>query len=181
MKYTLFVFVFFIFYVVGASAQTFTLKSKDLSGQAVNQQVFNGFGCNGENISPQLYWEHVPSGTKSFGITVFDPDAPTGSGWWHWLIFDIPASVTELKSDAGNSSKSIAPKESIQSMTDFNKIGYGGPCPPEGDSPHQYIVTIYALKVDKLGLDKNINPATVGFYLNQNAIAKASLVFYYKR
>lgn len=164
-----------------ASAQTFTLKSNDLGGQASNQQAFNSFGCKGENISPQLSWSNAPSGTKSFAVTIFDTDAPTGSGWWHWLIFDIPANVKELKSGAGNVSLKIAPAGAIQSITDFKIFGYGGPCPPEGSKPHKYIVTIYALKKDKLGLDKTANPALVGFSLEQNAIAKASLVFYYKR
>jgi phosphatidylethanolamine-binding protein (PEBP) family uncharacterized protein len=74
---------------LSVSAQTFTLKSKDVSGQATMQQVFNSFGCSGENISPQLYWENPPLGTKSFAVTMSDEDAPTGSGWWYWLIFDI--------------------------------------------------------------------------------------------
>jgi Raf kinase inhibitor-like YbhB/YbcL family protein len=162
-------------------AQTFTLKSNDLGGQATDKQVFNGFGCSGQNISPQLSWTNVPEGTKSFAITMYDPDAPTGSGWWHWLIFDIPADVKELKENAGNVSLNLAPKGSLQSMTDFGQAGYGGPCPPEGHGFHQYIITIYALKTDKLGLDKNANPASVGFTINYNTIQKASLVFYHKR
>ena len=160
---------------------TFTLKSKDIGGQATMQQVFNGFGCTGGNVSPQLSWENAPEGTKSFAVTIHDPDAPTGSGWWHWLIFDIPASAKELVSNAGNVEKNLAPLGSIQSMTDFGKVGYGGPCPPERHGFHQYMITIYALNADKLGLDKNANAATVGFYINANTIQKASLVMYYKR
>ncbi len=162
-------------------AQTFTLKSHDVGGQATAKQVFRGFGCNGENISPQLFWENAPEGTKSFAVTIHDPDAPTGSGWWHWLVFDIPADVHELKSGAGDVHKKLAPAGAIQSMTDFGTTGYGGPCPPEGDGPHAYVVTVYALKKDKLGLDEKANPALVGFYLNANTLAKASIIFYYER
>ncbi len=162
-------------------SQTFTLKSTDVGGQATSNQVFNGMGCTGGNISPQLSWENVPEGTKSFAINLYDPDAPTGSGFWHWVVFDIPANTKEIKSNAGNPEKNLLPAGAIQSMTDFGKQGYGGPCPPEGHGFHQYIVTVYALKTDKLGLDKNTNPAMVGFYLNANTIQKSSLVFYYKR
>jgi len=164
-----------------ANAQTFTLKSQDIGGQATMRQVFNGFGCTGENISPQLYWENAPKTAKSFAVTIHDEDAPTGSGWWHWLIFDIPATNIELKAGAGDETKNIAPQGSIQSMTDFGKSGYGGPCPPEGHGFHKYTITVYALKTDKLGLDKSANPATVGYYLNANVIEKASIIMYYKR
>jgi Raf kinase inhibitor-like YbhB/YbcL family protein len=162
-------------------AQTFTLKSKDIGGQATTKQVFKGFGCTGENISPELSWENVPEGTKSFAVTMYDPDAPTGSGFWHWVIFDIPAGTTELKSEAGNIAKNLAPAGSIQSLTDFGQPGYGGPCPPEGHGFHEYKITVYALKVPKLGLEKTATPAYVGFNLFSNTIAKASLVMYYKR
>lgn len=174
---------FFIFILIGlaSQAQTFTLRSKDIGGQATTKQVFKGFGCTGDNISPELSWENIPAGTKSFAVTMYDPDAPTGSGFWHWVIFDIPASVTELKTDAGDLSKNLAPAGSIQSKTDFGQPGYGGPCPPEGHGFHQYIITVYALKTDKLGADQNASGALVGFNLYSNTIAKASLIMYYKR
>src|SRR5262244_2925328 len=86
-------------------AQTFTLKSKDIGGQMTLQQVLNGFGCTGQNVSPQLSWDNAPAGTKSFGVTIYDKDAPTGSGWWHWIVFNIPATVSELKQGAGDASK----------------------------------------------------------------------------
>jgi Raf kinase inhibitor-like YbhB/YbcL family protein len=175
-----FIFVL-IFANITLQAQTFTLKSNELGGQATESQVYNGFGCNGKNLSPQLFWENSPIGTKSFAVTIYDQDAPTGSGWWHWLIFDIPATTNELKSGAGNLSLNLAPAGSIQSLTDFQSRGYGGPCPPEGSSPHRYIITIYALKTNKLGLDANANPALVGFMLEQNLIEKSSIIFYYKR
>jgi Raf kinase inhibitor-like YbhB/YbcL family protein len=170
-----------MFATTSLQAQTFTLKSNELGGQATEKQVFNGYGCNGKNLSPQLLWGNPPTGTKSFAVTIFDEDAPTGSGWWHWLIFDIPISVKELKSGAGNVSLNLAPNGSLQSNTDFKTQGYGGPCPPEGSKPHKYIVTVFALKTEKLGLDATANPAMVGFMLEQNAIEKSSLIFYYKR
>ncbi len=181
MKKTSLILFISLFAGMMSYAQTFTLKSKDIGGQATDKQVFKGFGCTGENISPQLSWENVPEGTKSFAVTMYDPDAPTGSGFWHWVVFDIPAGTTELKSDAGNISKNLAPAGCIQSKTDFGQTGYGGPCPPVGHGFHEYLITVYALKVDKLGLDQNASPAYVGFNLYANTIAKASLVMYYKR
>lgn len=163
------------------SQNTFTLTSKDLGGQTTKTQEFNGFGCTGENKSPQLSWKNAPEGTKSFAITMYDPDAPTGSGFWHWVVFDIPASTNELVSNAGILKSNFLPKGAIQSITDYGIKGFGGPCPPEGHGYHQYIITIYALKTDKLGLNEDTNPAIVGFYLWNNTLAKASIVAYYKR
>lgn len=162
------------------SAQTFTLMSGDVGGQATKVQEANTFGCDGENVSPQLSWENAPAGTKSYAITMYDPDAPTGSGFWHWVAFDIPADATELAAGAGSKDGEM-PKGSIQSVTSYGAPGYGGPCPPEGHGIHQYIITVHALKTDKLGLDANTNPAIVGFYLWQNTIEKASVVMYYSR
>ena len=170
-----------LFTLVIAQAQTFTLKSRDIGGQATERQVFKGFGCSGENISPQLSWEYPPAGTMSYAVTMYDPDAPTGSGFWHWVMFDIPSAVSELQSDAGNLAKNFAPPGSIQSLTDFGQPGYSGPCPPEGHGFHTYIITIYALKGEKLGVGKTATPAFVGFNLHSNTLAKASLVMYYKR
>jgi Raf kinase inhibitor-like YbhB/YbcL family protein len=161
--------------------RTFTLTSKDLGGEATKTQEFNGFGCSGENQSPQLAWTNAPEGTKSFAITMYDPDAPTGSGFWHWVVFDIPASTHELVTNAGNVKLNLAPAGSIQSITDFGIKGFGGPCPPPGHGLHQYIITVYALKTDRLGLNDTNNPATVGFYLWSQTLAKASIVAYYKR
>ncbi|TSE08497.1 YbhB/YbcL family Raf kinase inhibitor-like protein [Aquimarina algiphila] len=160
---------------------TFTLTSNDLGGEATINEEFNGFGCTGKNQSPQLSWKNAPEGTKSFAITMYDPDAPTGSGWWHWIVFDIPSNKNELVSNAGNLKLNLAPEGSIQSITDYGTNGYGGPCPPEGHGLHQYIITVYALKTNNLGLSKSTNPAVVGYYLWNNTIAKASIVTYYKR
>ena len=181
MKNLILLIIILISATLSTNAQTFSLKSKDVGGQATLKQVFNDFGCTGQNISPQLYWENVPKGTKSFAVTMYDPDAPTGSGYWHWVVYDIPANVTELVSDAGNLNKQLAPKGAVQSRTDFGKPGYGGPCPPEGHGFHQYLITLYALDVDKLGLPPEDSPAFVGFNLYFHTIAKASIVMYYKR
>ena len=164
-----------------ASAQTFTLHSTDLGGQATQKQVFNGFGCTGENLSPQLHWEHAPAGTRSFALTLHDPDAPTGSGWWHWVAFDIPAGTRTLPTGAGNPALQLMPKGAVQSMTDFGSPGYGGPCPPAGHGPHMYLLTLHALDVESLGLDAKANPALVGFMLRQHTLQKASLVFYHQQ
>lgn len=180
-KLALIVVVFGLLNIGSVCAQEFTLKSDDLSGQLTETQVFSGFGCNGKNISPSLKWIDAPKNTKSFAVSVYDPDAPTGSGWWHWVIFNISSDINELKADAGNPQKGLAPKGSIQSVTDFGEPGFGGACPPEGDKPHAYIFTVYALDVAKLDLDEKAPPGMVGFFLNQHVIAKASLIAYYGR
>ena len=158
-------------------ADNFTLSSSDLKGQLTNKEVFSGFGCSGENISPELSWKDAPKGTKSFAITVYDPDAPTGSGWWHWVVFDISKDKFTLPSGFGNSES----KDVIQSMTDFGKTGFGGACPPKGDKAHRYIFTVHSLDIETISLDKNSNPALVGYYLNAHSLAKASLISYYGR
>ncbi|MEL6918742.1 MAG: YbhB/YbcL family Raf kinase inhibitor-like protein [Bacteroidota bacterium] len=164
------------------SAQdTFTLSSQALGGEATILEEFNGFGCTGKNRSPQLSWKNAPEGTKSFAITMYDPDAPTGSGWWHWVVFDIPSDINDMKEGAGTITSNLAPEGSIQSITDYGVSGYGGPCPPEGHGLHQYIITVYALKTDTLNLNENTNPAVVGYYLWNNTLAKASIITYYQR
>ena len=165
-------------------AADFRLTSPELKeqGKIANKHVYSGFGCSGGNTSPELHWENDPKETKSFAVTVYDPDAPTGSGWWHWVIFNIPATVHTLPANAGKPDGEAAALEgSIQSVTDFGQRGYGGPCPPAGDKPHRYIFTVYALKVDQLPLKKDASGAMVGFNLNQNALAKASLTALYGR
>ena len=161
----------------------FTLSSPDIpkKGQMKEAQVFSGFGCSGQNISPALAWKNVPREAKSFALMVHDPDAPTGSGWWHWVVYNIPAKVTSLPAGAGKADGSLLPQGAVQSNTDFGGPGYGGPCPPKGDKPHRYVFTIFALKVDKLELPPNPSGALVGFVVRQNAIGKASLTGYYER
>ncbi len=158
-------------------SEGFTLKSETISGQLGIKQVFNSFGCSGENISPKLSWENTPKETKSFAVTMYDPDAPTGSGWWHWLVFDIPKDKVELKEGFGNTTS----KDIVQSITDFATVGFGGACPPKGDKAHKYEFTVHALDIEKLGLNKNTNAATVGYYINAHTIAKSTISAYYKR
>jgi len=155
-----------------------TIKEQGVIG---NEHVFNGFGCSGHNVSPELKWEHAPKDVKSFAVTVYDPDAPTGSGWWHWVVFNIPLGVTSLSVGAGTPDGSSVPQGTVQSITDFGQPGYGGPCPPQGDKSHRYIFTVYALKVDQLPLRKEASGAMVGYYLNQNALGKTSLTATYGR
>ena len=166
-----------------AFAGNFTVSSPQVKngGRVADEQVFNGFGCQGSNISPALQWKNAPAGTKSFAVTVYDPDAPTGSGWWHWVIFNIPANTTGLVKGAGNPATRTAPAGSTQSRTDYGKPGYGGPCPPVGDRPHRYQFTVYALKTANIALDANSPAAMVGYYLHQNLIEKAVLMAKYKR
>jgi hypothetical protein len=143
--------------------------------------VFNGFGCTGQNKSPALFWSNPPDGTKSFAVTMYDPDAPTGSGWWHWVVFNIPANVNRLATGAGGTAANLMPAGAVQSMTDFGKPGYGGPCPPQGAKAHRYIFSVYALKIDKIPLDDKASGALAGFYIHANVLAKASFTAMYGR
>ena len=164
--------------VVPFSSQALELSSKDIKeGQLMAKTFeFSGMGCTGANISPQLSWINAPQGTKSFALTAFDPDAPTGSGWWHWIVLNIPASTHSFiqgasgKLDAG-----------LETRTDFGKPGFGGACPPVGHGMHRYQFTIWALAQEKIDLPVDISPAVVGFTLNAQAIGKSSLTATYVR
>lgn len=144
-------------------------------------QVFSGFGCKGGNKSPALSWTDPPAKAKGLAITAYDPDAPTGSGWWHWMVVNLPASLRKLPEGAGDASGSQLPSGALQARTDFGATGYGGACPPPGNPPHRYIFTVWALDVDKLPLDANASGAMVGFFLNQHAVGKASFTLKYGR
>ncbi len=160
------------------TAGNFTLQSNDLKGQLTMEQEFNGFGCTGKNISPELSWSNAPEGTKSFALTVYDPDAPTGSGWWHWIIVNIPADVDHISQGV---TAATLPKGAIETMTDYGNAGFGGACPPKGDKPHEYRFTIHALDVEKLDVNAQSDSALVGFMINQHTIQKATVVSYYQR
>lgn len=162
-------------------AQTFTLSSKDVGGQFTSKYIAANFGCSGSNLSPELSWTNPPEGTKSFAVTLYDEDAPTGSGFWHWVIVDIPATTTGLKRGAGNSQSNVAPLGSLQSINDTGMPGYQGPCPGEGEAPHHYIFTVYALKTEKLGTTANSTAALTGYLLGKQMLAKASIIVYCKR
>lgn len=157
----------------------FTLKTTSFdSGKKIPEKyVFNGFGCSGENISPALEWSGAPEGTKSFVITVYDPDAPTGSGWWHWTVANLPATTSSLAEGASNKDK--LPQKAVEGRTDYGRPGYGGPCPPKGDRPHRYVFTVYALKTESIPVDAEASGAVVGYYSNANKIGKASFTATY--
>lgn len=171
------------FAAVADAKTSFKVSSSDVGPHkpTASEFVFNGFGCTGGNQSPELRWSGAPAGTKSFAVSVYDPDAPTGSGWWHWFVVNLPASTTALARGAGQADGSKLPEGARQINTDFGAPGYGGPCPPAGDKPHRYVVTVYALKVPKLDLPPNATAALAGFMVNANALGKARLVFKYGR
>ena len=164
-------------------AGALTLTSKDIAhGQLMAKaQEFNGFGCSGADLSPHLAWENAPKGTKSFAITAYDPDAPTGSGWWHWQIVNIPLSVTELKGGAGSTKTDNAPKGSTQVQNDYGSRGFGGACPPQGHGVHHYRFTLHALSVEKLTLPEDASGALAGYMINANTIESATIESLYKR
>jgi len=141
------------------------------------KHVFNGMGYQGENVSPHLAWEDAPEGTKSFVVTCYDPDAPTGSGWWHWGVANIPASTTSLPQGAGSGVAAL-PTGAIQTRTDFGQAGYGGAAPPQGES-HRYIFSVHALDVDKLEVDEGASGAMLGFNVHFHALASATITVIY--
>ena len=166
-----------------AQAADFKLSSPEIKagGMMPKSFEFNGFGCAGDNKSPALKWRGAPKGTKSFAVTVYDPDAPTGSGWWHWSVINIPASVTELASDAGAAGGAKLPAGAAHVRIDYGMAGWGGVCPPQGDKPHRYIFTVHALKVEKLEIPADATAALAGFMINGNALGKASFTAKYGR
>ena len=155
---------------------TFTLTSTDLTdGGALGQdQVYSG-----GNRSPQLSWSGAPDGTKSFAVTCYDPDAPTGSGSWHWTVANIPADVTELVAGAGSPGGDL-PKGAIQGRTDFGQPGFGGAAPPAGHGPHRYIFTVFAVDVESLDVNADNSGAVYGFNLHFHTLAKASITATYE-
>lgn len=166
-----------------ASAGAFHVSSPDVAaGKTIaNTFVFNGFGCHGDNQSPALQWQDAPKGTQSFAVTVYDPDAPTGSGWWHWAVANIPARVHELPRNAGTPNSSALPAGAVQLRTDFGTSAYGGPCPPAGDKPHHYQFKVYAVDVKSLPVSADNTPALLGFMLHQHTLGVAKLTARYGR
>jgi Raf kinase inhibitor-like YbhB/YbcL family protein len=162
---------------------TFALSSPEIQagGMIPASFEFNGFGCSGENKSPALKWSGAPKDTKSFAVTVYDPDAPTGSGWWHWVVINIPPNVTELPANAGADGGANLPKGASHVRIDYGVAAWGGVCPPEGDKPHRYIFTVHALKTDKLDIPADATAALAGYMINGNSIAKATFIAKYGR
>lgn len=161
-----------------AMADGFSLSSDDLKANRLipDKHALKGFGCEGGNVSPALAWKNAPKGTKSFAVTAYDPDAPTGSGWWHWVVFNLPADTTSLPQGAGDPAAGKLPTGAVQGRTDFGAPGWGGPCPPKGDKPHRFIFTVHALKTEKLDVGADISAAMVGFMLKMNTLATAKLL-----
>lgn len=165
------------------NAGGFQLVSPDIqASRPIDKKFeFNGFGCSGDNKSPTLQWRGAPVGTKSFAVTVYDPDAPTGSGWWHWSVINVPADVTSLPADAGAIGGANLPKGASQVRIDYGVAAWGGMCPPPGDKPHRYIFTVHALKTDKLDIPADATAALAGYMINAHALAKASFTATYGR
>jgi len=156
-----------------ALANDFTLTSPDIAeGQQLSSDfVFQGFGCEGGNMAPTLAWSGAPDGTESFAITVYDPDAPTGSGWWHWFAFNIPADVTSVPTG------SVI--DGIELVNDYGAEGFGGACPPPGEV-HRYQFTVHALGT-MLEIDSSVSNALAGFMVNANTLASSTITAVYNR
>ncbi len=164
-----------------AFAEPFIVKVDGLDrGQFKIEQVFGGFGCHGENVSPRISWSHVPAGTKSVVITIHDPDAPTGGlGWTHWQVVNIPPSQTSIEKGASGNAQ-LLPAGAIETLTDFGASAYGGPCPPKGES-HRYIVTASALTVSGIEVSAASSPALVAYQMHDKIVAQAHYVARYRR
>ncbi|RUO32270.1 YbhB/YbcL family Raf kinase inhibitor-like protein [Aliidiomarina sedimenti] len=161
----------------------FHLYSPDVEtdGEIDASFEYNGFGCAGDNQSPTLRWENAPAGTRSFAVSVHDPDAPTGSGWWHWRVVNLPADTTELAGNAGAVDGDNLPDGAVQLRNDYGDKGWGGMCPPAGDSPHRYTFTVHALNTEQLELPEDASPALAGFMIHQHEISRAGFIATYAR
>lgn len=143
--------------------------------------VHSAMGAGGQNVSPSLQWSGAPAGTKSFVLMMHDPDAPTGSGFWHWVVYDIPASATSLPAGAGAAGGKQLPAGAIAGRTDFGTHEYGGAAPPPGHGMHRYEFRLFALGVEKLDVPRDASPAYIGFNVFLNKLGEAKLTGVYAR
>ncbi len=164
-------------------AWSMEISSPAVGGDGVipDKYTANGFGCSGENVSLPLEWSGVPADAQSLAITMYDPDAPTGSGFWHWLAVNLPPSTTELTEGAGAVGDASLPDGAVHARGDAGVASYFGPCPPAGDTPHHYVVTIFAVDTDKLDVSNETSGAVVGFMLHFHTLEKASATYTYGR
>jgi len=144
-------------------------------------QVSGVFGAGGQDVSPQISWSGFPEGTKSFVVTVYDPDAPTASGFWHWAVVDIPAGVTELPSGAGDDGGANLPPGAFQLRNDAGTARYVGAAPPQGHGRHRYMTVVHAVDIESLGIDANATPAFLGFNLFFHTLGRAIIVPWYEQ
>ena len=164
-------------------ANDFTLSSSEIKadGSIAKRFEYKGYGCAGDNRSPALKWTGAPASAKSFAVTVYDADAPSGAGWWHWSVINIPVNVTEFAADAGAVGGAGLPRGTTQLQNDYGVAGWGGVCPPQGDKPHQYVFTVYALKSENLRLPANAKASSAEAVLAADAVGKASFTARYGR
>ncbi len=159
-------------------ASAFELHSPDVGQRLDKTQEYHGYGCTGPNVSPALSWSGAPAGTKSYAITLFDPDAPTGHGWWHWIVTNLPEDVHALPTGASGRKM---PPGAVETRTDFGQPGYGGPCPPKGDKAHHYVFTIHALDVARLDVKPDLPPNQVLPLIKKHTLATATFTALYQR
>lgn len=160
-------------------AASFTVTSTTVQdgGELPAAQLSGLFGVpGGQDLSPQLTWDGAPSGTKSYAVTVYDPDAPTGSGFWHWAVLGIPATVTELPEGAGDDAGSGLPDGATQLPNDARAPRYLGAAPPAGHGAHRYFITVHALDTDEIGVPADATPAFLGFTMASHILGRATLV-----
>jgi hypothetical protein len=164
---------------------SFTLSSPDLPpGKPIAEQfTANAFGCHGPNQSPALKWSNPPAGTKSFAVTMFDPYRPPISGWWHWVVYDIPATTTQLPHNAGLPGDPGMPQGAQQGKPDGEapEAHYYGPCPDVGDPPHHYTITVYALSVEHLKVPPTSTAANIDYEISTKTLAKSTIVRLFSR
>ena len=161
--------------------EKFRLESPSLGKYFTKKYVYNRYGCGGRNVSPALEWKNPPANTRSFALTMFDPDAPTGHGWWHWIVVNIPVSHTHLAEGAGSTDPRKLPAGAVQTFNDYKEKGYGGPCPPKGSGVHRYVFTLYALDVPQLSVSPGAKPGEAVAEIRKHSLATARFVSRYGR